>query len=46
MKKTNEGFRCSYCGEVFGKMAIRRHLEKCKAREEKNQPGEEVYYWI
>ncbi|SHK22928.1 hypothetical protein SAMN02745975_03909 [Geosporobacter subterraneus DSM 17957] len=46
MKKTNEGIKCNYCGEVFGKVAIKRHLEKCKIREEKNQPGEEVYYWI
>ena len=39
MKKTNKGIKCNYCGEVFGKVGIKRHLEKCKIREE-NQPGE------
>lgn len=35
MKKTNKGIKCNYCGEVFGKVGIKRHLEKCKIREEK-----------
>lgn len=46
MKKKNEGIKCNYCGELFGKVAIKRHLEKCEVRKEKTQPGEEVYYWV
>jgi hypothetical protein len=46
MKKAKERVECNYCGEIFGKIAIKKHLENCKVRIEQNHPGEEVYYCI
>ncbi|HCT64552.1 MAG TPA: hypothetical protein DIC60_04700 [Lachnospiraceae bacterium] len=31
MGKTNDG-KCMFCGETFGKAAIKKHLDKCNAR--------------
>jgi hypothetical protein len=42
MKKAKERVECNYCGEIFGKIAIKKHLEKCTVRIEQNHPGEEV----
>ncbi|GAX91045.1 hypothetical protein EFBL_2705 [Effusibacillus lacus] len=31
MAKTTQG-KCSYCGEIFGKIAMKRHVNGCKSR--------------
>ena len=46
MKNAKQSIRCNYCGKIFGKIAIRRHLENCSVRKEQNPPGRELYYCI
>ncbi|MDK2917595.1 MAG: hypothetical protein PWQ37_328 [Candidatus Petromonas sp.] len=45
MGKLNQG-KCYFCGKTFGKTGIRRHLDKCKERSNKNSNGNEDHYII
>ncbi len=46
MNKSSVAMRCNSCGQVFGKVAIKKHLERCVVKEGKGNAADTIVFWI